>query len=103
MITSLLLDASDVPAAIVEALPLVLATIVLGPILYLGLIVLFIRGKSLVWRLPGLAIASLVAFEGVRELQGYGNELGILNSLFFIPILVGVVTEYFLYKKRPVA
>ena len=101
MITSLLLNASEVPAAIVEALPLVLVIVVLGPIIYLGLILIFIRSKSPAWRLSALAVAFAFAFIGIQQIRGYGNELVILNILFFLPVLVGVVTEYLVRKKQP--
>jgi hypothetical protein len=71
-------------------------------ILYVGILVIFVRSKSVAFRTPCFVLAILLAFLGKSELGSLDNQFGVFNVLFFIPVAVGICTEYVLRKKPPV-
>ena len=97
---TLVLDASGAGEAIIEVMPYIWVIIILSTTLYIGLIIFLIKSKSTPWRMLAVLLALLVSLLGVKGFLMEGNEWGIMNSIFFFPILIWLFTKYFLRKKR---
>ena len=98
-----LITASEAVAIIAELMPVLIGILFLGAVLYAVAIWVFLEKKSPLWRLFGFALVALFMLFGIQVMMSPGNEWGIMNSVFFFPILFGLVTEYLLRKRQRVA
>ena len=103
MATSILLNASEAAAIVIDDILLLMGILIGGGILYAVAIWVFLEKKSPLWRLFGFIIAALFAFIGIEPMTKPGNEWGITNLVFLVPMLFGVVAEYLLRKKQRIA
>jgi hypothetical protein len=70
-------------------------------VLYIGILILLLSRKWYKGRVIAFILAILLAILGKQEINSLDNELGLLNIMFFIPILVGLCSLYFLPLKPP--
>ena len=99
MATTFLADASGAAAAIAEMLPFMMVFLVLVAIIYGVIITIFLKKKTLLWRLFGFALALFFAFLGMRVIIGPGTP-GVMVIVYFIPLLFGIVTEVLMRNKQ---
>jgi hypothetical protein len=94
METTILLDATEVTGIVAELMPLIWALIIIVPVFYVISIALLIKGKSIFQRVTGWVIAVLQMGIGVYIMFNPTNQWGLYSALFYMPVSVGILTEY---------
>ncbi|MBH8568369.1 hypothetical protein KB206_05730 [Microvirga sp. STS02] len=100
MMAALLLDANGAAVVVAKLMPIILGLLFLAILLFVSVVIVFVKSKSMYWRIPAFLIAAVLAAIGVYGVKGPGTDLDLAFSLFFLPIIIGAFTEYLLRKKR---
>ena len=98
--SALLLDSSGAAAVMAEMMPFILGFILLTVALYISAVIIFIKSKSGYWRAAAFLIAAILTILGIYGIKSPETDLDVAFSLLFIPIAIGVITEYLLRRRR---
>lgn len=98
--SALLLNAPAAAAAIAEVMPLLFGLFASILIFYMFAVLVFIKSKAFYWRMSAWFVAVLLTTLGVYGVKSPATDLDAAFASLFIPLVIGVLSEYLLRKKR---